>query len=201
LIVLFSEKNVISHPKDNIGCKEDYWVNEIEKSKLKIITSSALTSNKYYNYVPKNLLDKDNNTCWCPKNERNGIDQFIIMKIPYGSKGINIINGVAKTRELYLQNNRVKKIYLGWICEKIDEYDLCENNNFSIVFQTIPQKYQLLEDTPMPQRIEFSKIKNFSWSNMIFKNKQQIYLIIGIIEIYKGSKYNDTCISKIEIIK
>jgi len=53
------------------------------------------------------------------------------------------------------------------------------------------------------QSLIFGKvISNFNWKdNYYFKYKKDVYLVVAIWDIYKGTKYNDTCISEIEIIK
>jgi hypothetical protein len=204
LVVIFFYPYILNpNPKDSVWCKEDIWIKKIEKSKLKIIASSTLPSNDKYSYDVENLFDHNKNFCWCPGNKgKNGIDEFVIFKIPFGIKGIKIINGVAKNRNLYQSNNRVKKIYMGFLAKSFDQYSICENKNeYEIVYQTIEKNYVKLGDSLEGHNIFFSSLSNFSWDDVIFKHKENIYLMIGIIDIYKGTKYNDTCISEIEIIK
>lgn len=194
-----------SHPNNHINCREDYWVDKVESSKQKVISSSTLKQSVSYNYNIENLFDGDTNTCWCVSGDTNGIDEFIILKIPYGIKGIRIVNGVAKNSDLFKINNRVKKIYLGFITLTLDHnrgYDLCTpSQKYNISFQIAEKDFILLKDVIKEQDIIFSSLKYFSWGLDQFNSSKYIYLVIGIADIYKGSLYNDTCISEIKIIK
>ena len=185
----------------------DEIIYKLKKSSQQIIASSVLPNTSNMNYRPENLLDKKYNTCWCPKQgtKGNGIDEFVILKIPFGIKGIEIINGLAANGNFFRENNRVKSLFIGIITIKksLDE-NLCPFSWYSIK-TGIYHNYNILHDTMIPQRIYFKDaIKEFSWNdNEIFpsKNKNEVYLILAIESIYKGSKYNDTCISEIKIIK
>jgi len=52
---------------------------------------------------------------------------------------------------------------------------------------------------------EYQKSLNNSdfWNLSVFnfKASKSIYLVVGILDIYKGKKYNDCCISEIKILK
>ena len=212
IILFFNELYIFGYPADEIFCSEDYWVQKVELSKRKIVARSYLPSEGKYNYYPENVIDNNNNTCWCAKG--NGIDQFIILKIPKGIKGFKIKNGVTASDSLYSENNRVKKLYWGLIAEKYYEskeeeiHDNCKMSKpgmphkYCMAFQT-SLRYDniVLKDINKPQNIIFSNIEGFSWSLYKLSKTKVVYLVVGIIDIYKGRKYNDTCISEIEIIK
>ncbi|HNW30071.1 MAG TPA: hypothetical protein PKN50_16445 [Spirochaetota bacterium] len=194
-------------PQYKILCHEDEWVAKVEKKKFKCIASSVKETEGSYSYNCENVFDKDKSTCWVPKqgSEKNGIYEFIILKIPYGCQGIRITNGLAKNESLYYANNRVKKLYLGFIV-KLDpsEEDACPPGiKYHLTYQTITNELILLKDSMKSQSLIFGKvISNFNWKdNYYFKYKKDVYLVVAIWDIYKGTKYNDTCISEIEIIK
>jgi hypothetical protein len=210
-LLIFSIFNAYSkdHPISLIDCNEDEWVARVEKAKNKIIASSVHVTEGKYNYIPENLVDNKTDTCWCPDN--NGINQFVIIKIPKKSKGFRISNGVGKSKQLYYENNRVKTLYWALISERIYESeeemenDSCRardpNLKYGVAFQTPPGlKLIQIIDTPEPQKILFKNYEYFSWELNNLKKSQNVYLVISITDIYKGSKYNDTCISEIEII-
>jgi hypothetical protein len=193
--------DVYTHPNDKVTCAEDSWVKRVESSEKKIIASSVHKSEGKYTYVAENLLDNRLDTCWCP--EGNGIDEFILMKIPYKSRGIRIINGIAINEKLFIMNNRVRKLYVAFI-GKSDSFlnsGVCdEENNYAIFYQLTPDSFVELKNQKSPQEIFFEKFENLDWERYDL-DENNIYLMIGIIDIYKGTKYNDTCISEIEIIK
>lgn len=194
-------------PHRKLACENaDRWIDKLEQKRNKIIASSTLPS-KNNSYSIDNVIDGDNNTCWVPERgpKGNGIYEFLIFKIPYKSQGIRIINGYAKNDKLFKANNRVKQLYLGFIVKRDpQEYDVCKNeHNYSISYQTVSDKIYTLKDTYKLQNVFFKEaIHGFDWDDKeIFKYNKGIYLVLSIWDIYKGSKYNDTCISEIEIIK
>ena len=212
IILIFIVSPAFNYPSDNIFCNEDYWIKQLESSKEKIIARSFLLSEGKYSYHPENAIDKKNNTCWCVKGD--GIDQFIIMKIPKGCKGFRITNGVAATKELYYENNRVKRLYWAIITDKNYEskneeiHDSCKmskpgvSRKYRVAFQTaIKYDRIVLQDTNKSQNIFFSDVEGFSWNLYQLNKTRNTYLVVGIVDIYKGIKYNDTCISEIEIIQ
>jgi len=51
------------------------------------------------------------------------------------------------------------------------------------------------------QRILFSDDAGFDWNIIGNKNLKNLYLVIRILDVYKGTKYNDTCLTELKIIK
>jgi len=192
-----------------VTCHEDEWVTKYEKSGKKIIESSVSKSDKY-DYGAHNLFDGRKETCWCP--EGDGIGEFVIFKIPFGIKGIKISNGLAASEELFKKNNRVKELYVGIIAntfytqKSMEEYDLCGKHNFTLNNITDSYFKISLQDKPLPQEIVFNITRDYNgspyqvWAFEGFKRSKQLYIVIGIDSVYKGDKYNNTCISEIEII-
>jgi hypothetical protein len=209
------------HPAGDVLCNEDHWINKLEQNKYKIITSSILNSSDVITYYPENMIDNNISTCWCSKSRKDGkynpgddgSYEFIIIKIPKGAKGFKIVNGNAKSKELYFENNRVKQIYWALITENLEKkrfmsHDSCLEDKpknfirkYTTYFQTISVDEVRLKETINPQEILFSYIKEFSWDSVAFQKSKVIYLQISITDIYPGTKYNNTCISEIEIIK
>lgn len=208
------ELNLFSHnhPIGAIDCNEDEWVAKVEMSKNKIIAKSVHLPDGTVRYDQDNLIDGNKDTCWCPKGR--GINEFVILKIPKGAKGFRITNGVAKSETLFKDNNRVKTLYWALIAERIYESEGEEDNDickirrpgvklkYCVAFQTAPG-YKLIEikDTISPQMVLFNNYDYFSWDLFKLQKTRSVYLIISIVDVYEGRKYNDTCISEIEIIK
>ena len=108
--------------------------------------------------------------------KHSAINEFFIFKIPYGVKGIRIINGLAKNKKLFYANNRVKEIYIGFLAQ-IDpiKHGACSTiRKFHITYQTTIDKLITLNDTMEPQEIYFSNvIHRFNWEdNFLFKYKK-----------------------------
>lgn len=96
-----------------------YTANDFSKydSEIKvhqIKASSILPSKGTQTYDAKNLLDGDTSTAWCEGVKGNGEGETILLDL--GSlqmvKGIELINGYAKSEKSYRENNRVQKLKL-----------------------------------------------------------------------------------------
>ena len=88
---------------------------------------------------------------------------------PMRLKGIKIINGYAKNKEIYKANNRVKKV----------EVILTDGTSYI---------FDLKDNTLDFQTLDFGE------------TVETRDVTIKILDIYEGSKFNDTCISEIELI-
>ncbi len=159
----------------------------IDKPELFVSGLSASSELKDENnrYSAWNIVDERPETAWVEGKEDFGKNEFITismsphmeideddyLKGSYKIKKIGIINGYAKDENTYKQNNRVKKLLLK-----------CDNEFSETHFRSYT-----LKDTMAMQYIEFDK--------PIFMNKVEI----KIRDIYKGSKYDDTCISEIKL--
>ena len=144
---------------------------------------STLTSKKINKYAPENMIDNNPKTAWVEgkKGFGKGIKlYFAIAPTTAGGKidgdylieKIGIINGYAKSKKLFYANNRVKKI-------RFDYWSMKEDKELT--------KYFTLKDKFEMQYIRFENpvsLSNFR---------------ITILSVYKGKRYNDTCISEIKV--
>lgn len=96
-----------------------YTANDFSKydSEIKvhqIKASSTQPSKGMQTYDAKNLVDGDTSTAWCEGVKGNGEGETILLNL--GSlrkvKGIEVINGYAKSEKSYRENNRVQKLKL-----------------------------------------------------------------------------------------
>lgn len=80
----------------------------------KIIASSTLPDQAGNSYTARNIMDGDASTAWCEGVKGDGIGEWI--KIDFGSmqelKGVELINGLAKSSNAFQANNRVKRMKL-----------------------------------------------------------------------------------------
>ena len=128
-------------------------------------SSTLLAEN--YDYSVKNVFDNNFNTCWVEGAEDDGLGQSITVHFKNKVKinQINLVNGISKTNELYLKNNRLKKATLTF-----------DDGSQEII--NIQDKYN------QKQNISFSSHETQS-------------VTMAIKEVYRGSKYQDTCISEL----
>lgn len=146
----------------------------------KISASSELEAENDL-YSVNNIIDEKPETAWVEGKNNSGIGESITINITprsksgkkgsYKIKKIGIINGYAKDNTTFKQNNRIKRLRIKY------ENGLTRSKRV---------KYDL-KDTMAMQYIEFKE--------PIFLNK----LKIEILDVYKGSKWDDTCISEVKI--
>lgn len=135
-------------------------------------TSSSSILNDNENYSNENIHDFDLFTGWVPQS-KNGIGETISFHFKPKSPRINAIviyNGYIKTKELWKNNSRAKKIKL-----KIDHKTIA-------VLE--------LKDTTASQRFEIEPIQSTT-------ENQDLVLTLEIMESYEGEKYTDLVISEI----
>jgi len=148
-----------------------------------IEADSTLKSKKINKYSAKNLIDNNPKTAWVEGSHDFGKDVKLYLTLSPTTHGgklegdylidkVAIINGYAKSKKIFKANNRVKKI-------KFQYWSMKEDKEFDLFFT--------LKDTSKMQYIKFKKpiyASNFR---------------ISILSVYKGEKYNDTCISEIKV--
>jgi hypothetical protein len=102
-----------------------------------ITSSSNLSSNnKTIDYKPSNLIDGDVNTAWVEGVKGAGKGEYIMLQNEGEAliSSISLINGYAKSYDLYIKNNRVKEIELEFSNGKVVNAQLEDG---VIDFQTI----------------------------------------------------------------
>lgn len=181
-------------------CNYDSLIEAAEKSPQKVAVTSKLPNTKKYNYDPENLRDGDLQTAWCTQGWEKGkykVD-FVVIKIPKGSKGIRIINGYAKSKKAFQSNNRVKQFYLSFNVYDPKAHKDCEpsNSKYKVQYHTADD-IMYLKDSLKSQSIIFSDLEYFKWTRY---KQDYVYLGIGIVDVYPGKKWNDTCLTEVEII-
>lgn len=154
-------------------------------------------------YGSINLSDNDPTTCWAEGSEGDGIGEFIRMTIPKNILTLQIKNGYQKNETIYFANNRPKKIEFElYACYELSGY-VTESHNGFFISESIVSSSAVLEDNLGYQDIKL----DFDWpeinlqlsDNEIF-DEDRFILKIKILDVYKGSKWNDACISDINVV-
>lgn len=146
------------------------------------ITASSYLKKGIIEYKPQFVADRKMETSWVEGKDDEGINEWIKLlntrqngdQMIETVKGIRIINGYAESKKLFYENNRVKKVKIEFsdgssIIRDLDDGVLSEDGSLD---------YQELD---FGREIETTFVK------------------ITILDIYKGSKHNDTCISEIHV--
>ncbi len=160
-------------------------------------------------YSVMNLLDKNFSTAWVEGKQGDGINESVYIVIPEECKTINIFNGYGKNSSLYHKNNRPKKIKLssfvginpdGYVSETAIIY---KAHKFEKDFYITLKDTYGIQSFKFPfSKSELETLKNTAIDRFKEKPGHKIgqidfILKLEIEEIYKGSKWDDTCISEI----
>ena len=154
-------------------------------------------------YAPWRANDNNKNTAWVA-GKKGGIGEKIYIKIT-GIRvdyfrplviDFNIINGYVASEELFNFNNRVKKAKLT-IYEA--SWDLCGGFYSTRLSDLAVNNYMIID---LPDTRDAQKIRMKIPAIKSNATRGYAYLFIAeleILEIYKGKKYNDTCISEFNV--
>jgi hypothetical protein len=170
-------------------------------------------------YEPNKLFDGDIKTAWAEGSAGPGIGVQIVFDVPTsgysaalknGAKQMNIINGLASSKDLYLANNRVKEFVLAlYVAVDIGEDEnYCSRYALNLYDTKTFQLKDTMDKQSVKLDIDFANSKDFwrrsrdtyrSKGNSVFEGEYGRYLfaVLTIKSVYKGSKYDDTCISEI----
>ena len=101
-------------------------------------------------------------------------------------KGIKIYNGYGKSKKLYYDNSRIKELTAQAMFYRVS------TNTILFLKNIITNKYQGM------LRVHLSD--TFGWQEIkIPKNVARILTSFKITDVYHGKKYNDICVSEIDI--
>ena len=158
--------------------QSDWFMAQTRKADAKsVLATSELVEAQFagkYLYPPINVLDGDFATVWCEaEKDGPGIGESITIEFaePVSFDEIQIVNGFAY-KDYYTKNNRVKSILLT---------------------QTAGKHFQQRE------YVLADGVQN--WQSIRFGLPQTAQtLTIKITGVYKGAKYDDTCIGDIRLL-
>ncbi len=175
----------------------DWFMAQTDSAPVKsVIATSELVEAQFegrYLYPPINILDGDFDSTWCEADKNgSGIGESITVEFaePVSFDEIQIVNGFA-SKDYYEKNNRIKSITLTQTASKTELKDWdSEKSQFNVETKNhFQQKVYYLEDG-IPD-----------WQPIKFELPQTAQTItIKIDDIYKGEKYDDTCLDDIRLL-
>lgn len=187
---LKASENLLISYSNKVGKYSDFITKyRIPSSNIKSIeVSSELEGN----YSKMNLFDGSFETAWVEGVAGSGIGEKIKIQLSDNRlAAICLVNGYTKNSETYTTNNRIKKVKIE---KEIVDYQ--DPNKTSI--KTYEQE---IKDLP------FSSINlsNFYSMTSTIGDYGEGYskvrsISITILEVYKGTKYDDTCISELYLL-
>lgn len=143
--------------------------------------SSYLRPGKTANYEPKNIHDLNFATAWVEGVAGHGIGESITYHFPPQNPRITqiiVVNGYVKSDKTWKENSRVKKLKL-YIDDKPVAFLMLQDVKNEQSFTVDPIGYS--------DRTDYEQLLKKPWFTIKFE----------ILEVYPGSKYQDTAITEI----
>lgn len=163
--------------------------------------------NKRYGVL--NLVDGNYTTAWVEGELRSGVGQSVYISLPHYCRSINVHAGYGKSPSLYQQNNRVKRFRV--TCHVgINPVGYASEVTMLFKMMQLPGEHYIdLRDVDMLQTFMFpfahadiakftEKVKELYATHHeepIFQ--VSAFLQLEIVSVYKGTKYDDTCVSEL----
>ncbi|MBL7670942.1 MAG: hypothetical protein JNM39_10695 [Bdellovibrionaceae bacterium] len=217
MFVFYPPAIAISSPGKNVKpCSDITLTNELTKQLTQhgkmvfscqglpsVFASSAVrkVSQETHKYSPENIRDGYLSQAWCVTNHRPTQPEMVVLRTELREGTyLNIFPGFGKSRELFKLNNRLKKIKLfvmtSTTSDEVVRGKKTEAKKFEL--NKIHEQIIDLKDVYGFQSVE---IPFFSQTEgpLFLEKKNPIYLGIALLEVYPGSKYNDSCISEIRL--
>lgn len=146
-----------------------------------VSASSELKPFKGYKYLAKYSHDLSYKTAWVEGVPGYGIGEYLVYHFPPQTPRITkiiVVNGLVKSEKLWRKNSRVKRLKM-YINDK----------PFAIMNLADSRQEQTFTFDPIgnSDRANWDKLLLLPWWTIKFE----------IMEVYKGSKYDDTVITEI----
>ena len=173
-------------------CAEEYFRGKRNVRGHFIKASSEL--GKKYSTV--NARDSKYRTCWAEGKPGSGIGEWILFYQYELHLQFSLYNGLWASKELYYANNRIKKA-------EVTVYKIRGNKDKTFDEPYIfCKKVVTLQDKIWPTNflLEYSMINRKLGVNRFNKFKHKFsytFVVIKILDVYRGTKYDDTCISEL----
>ncbi len=165
-----------------------------------------MTSSYKEQYPLANISDRNSSTAWVEGEAGSGLGEVVVIDFnPQAKNSLPfwIWAGYGKSQSLFLENNRPKKIkiyLLGTFCHDCTPR-VCMQGQFSVVGSVEKELKELngFQEIPIPKvKIEYDSAACKGPGGHDYDPEHYIYKIaIQILSVYKGTKYDDTCITEI----
>ena len=163
--------------------------------------SSTLKPSKVSTYDAANLLDSDASTAWCEGKDGPGVGEWIELQIAPKTdlahycnvEGVAIVPAYAKSRATWAENGGVAKIELSQCGQSDSEmHEIAPEYPYN-------QTHKLSFDLKAALiRLDYEGFgKNFLAP---VRQGESACLRLKILDVRKGSKFEDTCISELAIV-
>lgn len=171
------KKNDMNNATHTFSCHDSGLYDYKERKRPNIVANfnadNVLIEKKVFDYSIDKMIDSNPATSFVENSVDDNISFiFDYYDLPKNVKKIIIVNGFAKNENLYKANNQIKSI-------AIKAYD----SNYDPICE---------------KTFNLKQTMDFQFIELNIDNCQR--LEIRSTELYKGTKYNDTCIAEFDIL-
>lgn len=148
-------------------------------------------------YSAGNISDDDPKTAWVEGVKGAGIGEVLIVPCLDLSKAVKIWSGYGKSEATFTTNSRPKTIRT--VIIRADPGEPSQYGTNLLNLKVIAEAQVNLTDKNAYQPLPLPAFKSEShFSAVLGRNIEYLYLLgIELLEVYQGTKYEDTCISEI----
>jgi len=148
-------------------------------------------------YSAGNISDNDPKTAWVEGVKGTGIGEVLIVPCLDLSRPVKIWSGYGKSESAFTANCRPKKIRT--VIVRADPGGFSQYGKNYENLKVIAEGVVSLSDKNQYQNLAIPKFTFDSFFSKTFNTYKKYEYILGIeiLEVYQGTKYDDTCISEI----
>ncbi|PWJ44198.1 NADase-type glycan-binding domain-containing protein [Sediminitomix flava] len=171
-----------------------------------VVKNIRCSSQLVGNYSPHNLIDDDKNTAWVEGVKGAGIGEWIEVEFIDGVliEAVTFLNGYTKSKGTYITNNKVKSYKIDVTIEQGDSViveEFYKENEIPLTDRSLrPMKYRSNYYSMLDIILD-----NGEWclsyptlEECIAESGKIKKIRFTITDVYKGTKYDDICISEMK---
>ncbi len=152
-------------------------------------------------YEANAAMDNNKATAWVEGMAGNGKGELLLLPELDVSKKIEILSGFGKSDALFKANNRPKNIGLHILRAKPVYAGMAECHTAYEGMVLVASSKVTLKDLNTYQPLVSPSYKKETYQHESQIMEYEYWLMIELIDVYPGSKYQDTCISEIRNVK
>jgi hypothetical protein len=200
-----SFENLEPTGSDNLKFNYFAWTPEMPH----ILTSTYLSGDEKYSYTANCARDGSPSTAWVEGLKGYGEGAWIVLKTPKINSarvnevsGIKVMNGYQNSETEFKINSRVKtaKVVCFTLSDEADFMPQGDEDRFkALVMKCLMGKQGKLVTSIHNETVEIAD--TMGWQEVtLAEDVRADYVALQITEAWPGSKYEDTCISEIEVL-
>ncbi len=148
-------------------------------------------------YSPGQIADGSITTAWVEGVKGYGIGEAVIIPCLNLKKPVEIWNGYGKSQKLYKYNSRASKVKVSIIRAKMEGV-----TQYGIMYEDVKIVSSIIVNLKDVNNYQKIKIPNYNVETYVHeafdsKIEYAYFLGIEILDVYKGTKWDDTCISEL----